>query len=211
MRTVGLLGGVGAGKSTVAGILAESGACVLDADRTAAEVLAEAATVREIVARFGPRILDAAGRVDRKALADRAFGGPGDVDRRFLEGIMHPRVRERLARDLEACRKSPPASGLAVLDVPLLVEGPLAAWCDILVFVDAPPDVRARRCAAYRGWNPDEVLRREAAQAPLADKRARAAHVVVNDADLATLRLRVGELLRKIAVSPPEAAPRMKD
>src|SRR5688572_113811 len=126
MLMVGLTGGIGSGKSAVAARLAELGAVVIDADRLAREVVAPGTDgLAEVVAGFGPEVLDASGALDRAALGRRVFGD--EAARRRLEAIIHPRVRSRTA-DLVAA--APPGS-VVVNDVPLLVEAGLAAGFEV--------------------------------------------------------------------------------
>ena len=199
---IGLAGAIGAGKSTVAGILGEAGCLVSDADRVAREVLAEPDVVAELVSWWGPGVLDADGRPDRKAIAAIVFADP--ESRRRLEDLVHPRVHAARAAAFAAAPAGTPA---LVIDAPLLFEADLAEGCDAVVFVDAPRTTRIERVSA-RGWDAAELDRREAAQWPLDRKRAAADHVIVNDADLASLRTQVLEQLGRIV---SDRAPRSTD
>jgi len=188
---IGLLGGVAAGKSTVASMFAERGFTVLDADQEARRVTEDPAVVRAIGDRLGPG-LAIGGRVDRAALAALVFADA--QARRTLEGIVHPLVRERLEAGLDAAL----AQGRSVvLDVPLLLEGGLIARCDTCVFVAASEAVRRARARA-RGWDDAELARREAAQADLAVKRARCPHTISSDGSLEDVRGQVDALLRRL-------------
>lgn len=198
---IGLAGAIGAGKSTVAGILAEAGCLVSDADRLARDSLLEPEVLGELVAWWGPRVLDRSGRADRRAIAEIVFADP--EARRRLEALVHPRVHAARAAAFESAPADTPA---LVIDAPLLFEAGLAEVCDAIVFVDAPREVRIERVAA-RGWDAGELDRREAAQWPLDRKRASADHVVVNDADLASLRTKViGTLGRIVSARDGRAA-----
>lgn len=190
---IGLLGGVGSGKSTVARLLAQRGLVVLDADAEARAVT-RLPEVREALARrFGADVLDGSGELDRGRLAQRAFGDAAATA--DLNALVHPRVRERLSRALDAAGDRP-----VVLDVPLLLESPLAARVTCWVFVEAPEAVRDERVAG-RGWAPGERSRREARQADLQAKRAQAAHVLENSGALGHLEAQVDALLRQIGLS----------
>lgn len=167
MIIIGLLGRIGAGKSTVARRFAEHGAHVIDADRIAHEVLGDDDVVRQLVDRFGPAVVDAEGRVRRRAVADRVFGSSPDHARalEWLEALVHPRVRGRIAATLEAIRtheRDVGGQSVVVLDVPLLVQSGWADRCDRLVAVSCPDDIRSRRLAD-RHWSPAEQQAREAA------------------------------------------------
>lgn len=190
---IGLLGGVGSGKSTVAGLLARRGLRVLDADAEAREVTRLPEVRAALQRRFGADVLDASGALDRETLARRVFGDPAATA--DLNALVHPAVRARLAAALDAAAGQP-----VVLDVPLLLESPLAARVTCWVFVEAPEAIRDARVAA-RGWQADERTRREARQAGLAAKRARADHVLENSGSLAHLEAQVDALLRQIGLS----------
>jgi len=164
MIVIGLVGRIGAGKSTVAGWFAGHGARVLDADALAHEALAEPATVRALVERFGPEVLDDAGTVRRAALATRVFGPTAaHADNlRALEALVHPLVRARIDAALAAFRAAAHPPPAVVLDVPLLVQAGWDAACDLIVLVECAEPVRQDRLAA-RGWDETEQLAREAA------------------------------------------------
>src|SRR5262245_43341857 len=173
---IGILGGIAAGKSAVARMFAAHGLVLLDADEEAKLVAAEPDMQRAVAAAFGPQVLTAGG-LDRKALAALVFADPRA--RKQLESIMHPRIRARLLARLGQAK----ANGDSVLlDAPLLLEGGLIELCDEVVFVDTAPAVRAAR-ARERGWQQGELEQRQAAQAPLPEKRARARHCIQNDGD----------------------------
>ena len=187
---VGLTGNIGAGKSTVARLLAKRGAAVIDADELASEVLAQPDTVRAIREAFGPDVVDD-GRVDRAALARRVFADA--AARRRLEAIVHPRVAELQTARAEALSERRPPPPMIVHDVPLLFEAGLAEAMDAVVVVDAPLQTRIERVVAGRGLDAEEVRRRDAAQWPAERKRAQADVVIENDGDPRRLEARVAE------------------
>lgn len=202
---IGVLGGIASGKSAVAEFLAGPGGKVLSADGIAGEVLAEPETARWLETEFGSGVLDEQGRPDRQALGDLVFSKP--EAREKLEGWIHPAVRERIHAGLAEARalgRSP-----IVLDVPLLLEHEdahgLTEKCDFLVFIETDAEDRERRAQERRGWAPGEVERRERAQLPLSEKRARAKYVVENRAGLSQLKARVREILEAEQLQPPEA------
>jgi len=190
---IGLLGGIGSGKSTVARLLAERGVTVLDADRHAREVVQAPALLAALVERFGRGILDGGGALDRSALARAAFAD--EAATADLNALVHPEVRRRLLDELQRCGERP-----VVLDVPLLLESPLASLVDTWVFVEADERQREAR-VAERGWAPGERRRREARQADLARKRARADYVLENSGAIEDLGRRVDALLRQIGAT----------
>jgi len=180
---IGLLGGIAAGKTAVAGMFAQLGARVVSADAIAHAVLHEPAIRDRIVARWGDAVLGAAGQIDPKALARRVFGHAEELA--ALEAITHPAILARMREQAAAAQASAHMVAV-VLDAPLLLEAELDPLCDLLVFVDCPREVRAARVAAERGWDAEELDRREAHQQPLDAKRQRAHCVVSGDRSLET-------------------------
>jgi dephospho-CoA kinase len=178
---VGICGGIGSGKSAVARAFERRGARVLDADRTAHEVLTEPDVRDRIRAEFGEKVLNG-GAVDRGALARLVFGdSPGHAAARSaLEAIVHPRILARLEADLAAIRALPSPPAVVVIDAPLLTESPLRAACDEIVFVDAPEAARLARTRAERRWDPADHRARERAQTDLERRRNSATRVIDN-------------------------------
>lgn len=169
MLRVGLTGGIGAGKSTVARRLAELGATVVDADAVAREVVEPGTPgLAAVVARFGEGVLAADGSLDRPALGSLVFAD--DAARRDLERIVHPLVGAR-SRELMA---GAPADGVVVYDVPLLVEKHLGPDHHLVVVVDAPEEERVARLVRDRGMAEGEARRRIASQASPEQRRAAA-------------------------------------
>ena len=196
---IGITGAIGAGKSTVARLLADLGCVVSDSDADARAALEDPAIRDRIVDWWGPGMLGSDGRIDRAAVAGVVFADP--EARRRLESIVHPRVH---ARREELFAAAEPATPALVMDVPLLFEAGLEDRCDTVVFVDAPLETRLARVAAGRGWTAEDLLRREASQWPLDEKRRRADHVLVNDGDRDRLAERVRELLQAIVTTHPD-------
>ncbi|HEY4235595.1 MAG TPA: dephospho-CoA kinase [Lacipirellulaceae bacterium] len=189
MKTLGIVGGVASGKSLVSQYLSELGAGVLDADKASHEVLANDPHVHDaLVNRWGRSILNDAGQIDRKAVATRLFADandPAGEDRKFLEKLLHPRIRERLDEQRQAfAREGRPA---VVLDAPLLLEALWGPMCDVIVMVDAPREMRLAH-ASERGWTEAEFDRRESAQWPVEEKRRHATVVLENVGSPADLR-----------------------
>lgn len=203
MKTIGLVGGIGSGKSTAAAMLAEGGAAVLDADRAGHQVLEEPEVRRALVARWGEAILDARGQADRTQIAKRVFGESNAAvsERRFLESIVHPRIRIRLESEIQALPDAEcPA---AVIDAALLFEAGWDDICDLVLLVDCPAEIRQAR-ALKRGWTPQEFAAREAAQMPIKKKKGLADHVVDNGGSLEALQQQVSDFWRRCVTSPAE-------
>lgn len=191
MLRIGLTGGIGSGKSTVAARLAEHGAVVADADRLAREVvLPGEPALAEIAERFGPEVLAADGSLDRAALGAVVFAG--DEARRDLEAITHPRIAERTA----AVAATVPPDGVFVHDVPLLVELGMGGAYDLVLVVLAATETRVARLVADRGMSEEDARARIAAQATDAERRAVADVVLDNDGTADQLRDQVDRLWR---------------
>ena len=195
VRVVGLCGAVGSGKSAVAHIMRDLGAWVIDADAIAHEMLEDVEVKQSVTLRWGHGVLDERGRVDRRKLGKKVFDSGEEL--RELEKLIHPRVRTRMLKDIEAARRDPQTSAI-VIDAPLILEAGLDSWCDTLVFVDAPRPVRIARVARRHGWDQDEMDRRERAQLPLEEKRKRADHVLENASSMDELRRRVEEIYPRL-------------
>ncbi len=189
MLKVGLTGGIGAGKSAVARLLAAKGAVVVDADQLAREVLEPGeAGFDEVVAEFGPAVLTPDGRLDRSALGRVVFDDPQRLA--ALNAIVHPKVADRSA----GIAKAVPPGSVVVFDIPLLVENRLEAGYDVVVVVDAPEDVRLARLSRDRGMAEAEARSRMEAQASREERLEVADFVIDNSGDLEDLVAIVEEL-----------------
>lgn len=189
-RVVGLTGGIGCGKSVVASMLAELGASIVDADQLAREAVAVGSPALEAIrARFGD-VFDDRGALDRGRLGDIVFGD--DRARADLNAIVHPRVAA-LAMERMAALMGEGAK-LIVYDVPLLYESGLDRTLPEVIVVFAPPRIQRSRVAARDGLTADQIDARIAAQMPIADKVARATHVIDNSDTLDRTRDQVQAL-----------------
>jgi dephospho-CoA kinase len=194
MLLVGLTGGIGAGKSTVAELLRERGAVVIDAD-DAGRVVVEPGkpALRALVEHFGDGILNPDGSLDRPALADLAFAS--EESKAVLNGITWPAMREEIQRQIDAA----PPDSVVVCDAALLLESDFAKQFmrDVVIVVEAPIDVRLDRLV-LRGLRPEDAARRLATQMTDDERRAHATHVIENDGDLADLEPRVDALWKEL-------------
>lgn len=191
---IGILGGVGAGKTSVAEFFGALGARVISADAIVHRLLACAPVRTRLAAALG-RPLPEDDDAMRRTLAAEIFAC--DDLRRRVESVIHPLVEEEIRNGIDAG-----GARVAVLDVPLLVEAGMTHYCDVLVFVDTPAAVRHARAAAARRWGPEEAPTRERAQLDPARKRAVCDHVVDNSRDLAHTRAQVAGLWRRIHTDP---------
>lgn len=194
-RVIGLTGGIASGKSTVAGIFRELGAPVVDADALARDVVAPGTpALAEIVAHFGPAVVDAGGALDRKKLGAIVFGD--DEARRALERITHPRIAAA-AQDAIARHRAAGARAV-IYEAALIVEKQLQRWMDGLIVVSVPPEMQLRRLMERDGMDEAEARARMAAQLPLADKLAVADHVIDNSGPIERTREQVSALWRTL-------------
>ena len=189
---VGLTGGVGSGKSTVAALFAEHGAVIVDADEIAREVVrAGTPGFAAVVARFGRDVVGPDGELDRPKLAQLVFAD--ETARTDLNGIVHPLVAQR-SQELMA---GVPDGAVVVYDVPLLVETRRGGEFDVVVVVEASESTRLERLQ-QRGLPPDRARERMAAQATDEQRRAIASELIHNDGDRAELARQVHALWQRL-------------
>ncbi|MEU9592427.1 dephospho-CoA kinase [Streptomyces sp. NPDC048219] len=194
MLTVGLTGGIGAGKSEVSRLFVECGAVLIDADRIAREVVAPGTPGLEAVVKaFGEEVLAGDGSLDRPRLGSLVFADPEKLA--ALNAIVHPLVGAR-SRELE---RSAAEDAVVVHDVPLLTENGLAPLYDVVVVVDADPATQLDRLVRLRGMTEQDARARMAAQATREQRRAIADVVIDNDVPLEELRHRVHEVWDQLA------------
>lgn len=191
---IGLLGGIGSGKTVVATILHDLGCAVIDADLLAREALGHPPIRQAISAVFGPAIFAQDGSIDRTILGGLAFEDGDNLAK--LNSILHPWILERSRASLDEHLKDPSVPAI-VLDMPLLMEVQWDAICDHIVFVDCPRETRVKR-AITRGLSPDSLDRREFFQISLDKKANRADNVVINNSDLSSLVRQVTEIFTSI-------------
>ena len=196
MRLIGLTGNIASGKSSVADMFAERGATIIDADILARDaVLKGSPALQEIVARWGPEILDSDGNLDRAALRHRVFQNQADLD--ALNAIVHPEVQRRRSQEVAAARAR--GDKVVVCVSPLLFERHLADDFDTIVLVDAPRSVRLDRIVRDRGIDEAEAMKMIASQMPADLKRARADYVIENAGTREELEIEVDRVWQEIA------------
>lgn len=196
MTRIGLTGGIGSGKSTVAGMLVERGAVVIDADQIARDLVEPGGpALAELVTEFGPRILQENGSLSRGELARLAFSDPRATLR--LNEIMHPLIRAEAVRQLNA----QPDRAVVVYDMPLLVETGQRDVVDLVVVVDVPEEVQIDRAVRLRGLDEEDVRRRMAVQSTRDERLAAADVVVDNSGDLEATAAQVDGLWLRLASS----------
>ncbi|WP_405162426.1 dephospho-CoA kinase [Nocardia sp. NBC_01499] len=192
MLRIGLTGGMGAGKSTVARILADLGAVIVDSDLIAREVVAPGTEgLAALVDAFGAEILAADGSLDRPALAAKAFAD--DESRATLNSITHPLVGKRTTELISAA----PSDAIVVQDIPLLVENGLAPLMNLVIVVDVDAETRLRRLVEFRGVAESDARARIAAQATDEQRRAVADVLLDNSGAPAAIEGTVRQLWRE--------------
>jgi dephospho-CoA kinase len=197
---VGLTGGIGSGKSTVAEWMVERGAELVDADAIAREVVQpDRPAFTKIVEHFGRDILDDEGFIDRPALGRVVFADPSK--RALLNELTHPPILNAIAERLEVLQAF---DGVVVLDVPLLVETGAARSYDAIVVVAAKPDVQVARLVEHRGMPEEDARARIAAQASLEERLAVADHVIWNEGTLDALRSEVDRCMDALLAAAEE-------
>jgi dephospho-CoA kinase len=191
---VGLTGGIGSGKSTVAALLRQRGAVVVDADVIARQVVEpKTPALAALVDRFGEQILGSNGKLDRAKLAELAFAT--EESRRALEAITHPAINEEFTRQMLTA----PPDAIVICDVPLLAESDQARnrGYPVVIVVESPIEVRLDRLE-QRGITREDALRRISAQASDEERRELATILIDNSGDLSALTERVGQVATEL-------------
>ncbi|MBP7936624.1 MAG: dephospho-CoA kinase [Phycisphaerae bacterium] len=192
---IGIAGGIGSGKSTVAAILQDLGAKVIDADRISHEELDSPEVLETLVGWWGEGVVSPGPRANRSVIREIVRESPAELGR--LERLVHPRIARRSEELLAAYDRDPKVRAI-VWDAPLLYEVGLAERCDGVVFVNADEQTRLRRVRRSRGWDLRDLARMQAAQKPLDFKRNRADYTVENNSDIDDLRRQVEKVFSRI-------------
>ena len=198
MKIIGLAGGIGSGKSTVARLIGQhEGVTVIDADRLGHEVLRQDEVKMLVKTQWGDAPFGDDGEVDRRKIAAMVFSGTenGNTNLEHLLEISHPRIAELLKKQIAVAKMN--AQRLVLLDAPLLLEGGWDRFCDAMIFIDAPEQVRIVR-ALSRGWTLEEYHARASKQLPLDVKRNAARFVIDNDCSLVELEQRIDAVMHRI-------------
>lgn len=207
---IGLVGGIGSGKSEAAARLAALGAFVIDADTVGHALLDQRPVREQVVEAFGANILEPAGsdedlaaRIDRRVLAAIVFKDAAAL--KTLEAILHPRMRHTFEKAIARVARQGQATAV-VLDAAVLFEARWDGLCDHVLFLDAPRELRLARLKEQRGWDEGRLTEREAAQGPLDRKKERASLVVFNSGTTDELSVAI-ELALKALRPTPRAQP----
>ncbi len=188
---VGVMGGICSGKTTVASVFEAGGFLRIDADRIAHSLLGATDIMKDLRQAFGDAIFNCDGSVNRRSLADAAFADAARLS--LLNEIIHPAVIDAIEKRLSSAARP------VVLDAALLVETELdRRFCTHLVFVDRPFEQRLRCSVERRGWEADELGRRERMQQPLDMKKARADFVISNTGSIQELGEKVNAIIQRV-------------
>jgi dephospho-CoA kinase len=196
---VGLVGGIGSGKSTVAEEFRRRGGHLIAADPLGHAALREPAIRAAVVRRWGPEVLGADGEIDRKALAGVVFSDA--ASRKELEALVFPWIEDRVREEVHAADADPSVRFL-LLDAAVMLEAGWNNACDWLVYVHVPRTVRLERLAARRGWSESELEARERAQMPLTEKAARADFQIDNSGPPEALGPQVDHVVGLLLAAP---------
>ena len=184
---IGILGGIGSGKSTIAAEFAKLGCKVIDADRIAHELLQEPAVREKVVGLLGQAVLDSSGKIDRRKVAEVVFADENMLA--SLNRIIHPRVLQRTQELIEQSRSQNQVKAI-VLDMPLLVEVGWHKKCDKIIFVDCEQKLRQER-AEKMGFDKKQIKIRENFQISLDNKANLADNIIENNSDFSAIAKQV--------------------
>lgn len=190
--TIGIVGGIGSGKSLVANAMCELGGHLINADQLGHEALEQPDIKTKLVARWGNAILDDANKADRKKIGRIVFADRNEL--KSLESLVFPYIEKRILEEIGRA-KAQIGVKCIILDAAIMIETGWQRHCDKIVFVDAPRELRLARLQDNRGWSEKELDRRESVQLPLDEKKRQADAVIVNDGDLEKVMRQVKDLL----------------
>ncbi len=192
---IGILGGIGGGKSTVAENLSQMGCALIDADKINHEVLARPEIIKQIINLWGDGVLTPGGKIDRRALGEIVFADSRKLKQ--LTDLTHPEILTLQQLLIEQYRLDGGVRAI-VLDVPLLLEVDCQDSCEYLIFVDCPDLIRLERLCENRRWNEEKIKKIENLQIMLDKKAQIADYIVHNNSDIPDLRIQLSEILDSI-------------
>lgn len=190
---IGLCGGIGSGKTTVAGFFRKIGCGVIDADKITRRLLDQKPIKKRLCQAFGQTIINKAGKIDRHVLAQKAFGHRRYL--RKLNALIHPYIREEIKFRLTQQKNR---YKTIVIDAALLLASPLAKICDFIIFVDAAKTIRCSRTRRTRKWLSNELVKRELFQISPTVKKRRADFIINNNFSLTQTYSRVKKIYRRM-------------
>jgi dephospho-CoA kinase len=192
---IGITGGIGSGKSTIAGMFGEIGCLVISSDQQVQQAYHDPAVISQLRKWWGDGVLQADVQLNKRKISDIVFSDP--QQRKRLEELLHPRVAQLRDKQMEEAGRGEQVKAI-IWDTPLLFEAGLQKGCDAVVFVDVPLAQRLERVTRDRGWDEAELRRREKSQWPLDKKKEISDYIVDNTADADFVRGQVREVLFRI-------------
>jgi len=208
MLIVGLTGGIASGKSTIASMLIEQGAALIDADKIGHEVLEKGGEVwKDLIETFGEDILAEDGTIDRRKLGGKVFGNPDNLAK--LNAISHPRMRTRILQRFDEYRANK-THDIVVFDAAILYEVGWDTGCDEVWVVYVPEEVAVKRLEVRNGMTEEQAQARIRSQMPIDEKRARANVVIENDRPLEEVAKEVSALYAEALKRSRGEAPRLQ-
>ncbi len=192
---LGIVGGIGSGKSYVSSLFAKLGAVVIDADRIGHEALVQPAIIEKIRDYWGEVVLTTDQQIDRKKLGAIVFANAHEKTR--LEALVHPYIHQAILKQIEQAARNT-GIRLVILDAAIMLETGWKDACEAVIFVEASESVRLQRVAA-RGWDAAELKKREASQWPLEKKKALCQHIIPNEGDEVFTKTLVNDLFTRYA------------
>ena len=199
LPVVGLIGGIGAGKSTAGRCLAARGGVVIDCDQLGHDALETPAVMRQLVDRWGDGVRNSDGSANRRAIAGLVFDNP--AERAWLESVVFP-VIGRMADARIGLAGGDPTARFVVLDAAVLLEAGWKGRCDRILYIDAPRELREQRVLARSHWTPADLTAREAAQWDADAKKSHADAVIANDGPEAALQVKIDHVLKDWHLTP---------
>ena len=192
---IGIVGGIGSGKTTAAGEFTEHGGFVIDCDAVGHELLDDDIVRCELRKRWGESVFAPDGSVNRSALGKIVFSNKKQLD--ALNAILHPRIAARISELIETAQANPKIKIVAI-DAAVLFEGGWDKFCTHTIFVEAPLSQRIKRVTKTRGWDEQTLLKRESSQNSLDSKAARCSYTVVNCSTESHLKEQIIQLIKQI-------------
>ncbi|MGR3218331.1 MAG: dephospho-CoA kinase [Candidatus Anammoxibacter sp.] len=177
-KIIGIVGGIGSGKSTVARIMHILGAEVIDADKLCHKLLSNR-TIKKKIVNIWPHVIESdLDNINRTKLAEIAFSKKENIE--HLNKILHPIVIKQIKKRISGIKRKK-KKNIIVIDAALLEESKLSSLCETIVFVDTKIELRVKRCKEIRNWDEDEIRKREQFQASIETKERRAQFTINND------------------------------
>ncbi len=194
---VGIVGGIGSGKSAAALVMQSLGGHLVVADALGHAALRQPDILTQLIDRWGPGILNAAGEAERRHIGHIVFADEWELH--ALEALVFPFIDQRIREEIERANAGT-AAKFVILDAAILFETGWDRHCDKVVFIDSPRELRLARVAQSRGWDEAELARRESRQLPIAEKQARSHAVIVNADDFVKLEKAVKDTLVRLRI-----------